>query len=351
VFKSRIPVAKAVNDDVHLLKIVIDGQSGFYPSIAEFKTLFSRLFPMAETKLIEDGQFIPEAAKAIVTRPKDGSGRYMGTAQDVANLLSEISAYCARTYPGAVSNASSAKCAGFWPNNVRFAGIGGLGEVGGRSMVSGSVIEIDRDIKVEDLKPYDRDGVSWLDPFAEVVAHEFGHVMGLNHANCGGAPGPFDERLYAGGGAGVNGGGYDAIKGYFFSQRHVAGPNEKVGVFDIMGYCSFSWMSDKGYQAVIDYKGADGARETSARMSKQARSGNRSYRIDLAGKRPFVTEISSIPKEAAVGKKLKIEPLLRGLPVIRVLSTRNDLGVNPYGPFYVEVAGGQAGKLLEAILK
>ena len=350
VFKSRVATAAAITDEIHLLEVVIDGKQGYFPGLPEFKTLFDRLFPVANASLVRDGTFIPDVAASIVARPKDARGIYMATAQEAANLLSEISAYCARTYPTSGSNAAAKKCAGFWPDNVRFANVGGLAEVGGRAMVMASVNEVDRDVAIEDIKPYDRDGISWLNPFAETIAHEFGHIMSLNHANCGGAPGPFDARLYADGSIGPAGGGYDSVKGYFFSERHTPQAGEKVGFFDTMGYCFFGWMSDKGYQAIIDYKSDAAAKSASMRAAKQRNSGNKVFRIDLVGKSRLVTEVDSMPNDAASVTNLKLAALLKPLGGLKIFSMKTDIGVNQFGPFYIELPGGNAGKLIDAVL-
>jgi hypothetical protein len=75
-----------------------------------------------------------------------------------------------------------------------------------------------------------------------VAAHELGHNFSRAHAPCGGAGGPDPNFPYSGGTIGVY--GYDVA----------AASLKAPGTFDLMGYCSPSWISDYTYTNVLSYR-------------------------------------------------------------------------------------------------
>ena len=74
-----------------------------------------------------------------------------------------------------------------------------------------------------------------------VVAHEFGHNLGRNHAPCGNAGGVDPGYPYAG--ATLGSPGYNPLTGQFIPTD---GPHR-----DIMSYCTPVWSSDYTYDAVL----------------------------------------------------------------------------------------------------
>jgi hypothetical protein len=77
-----------------------------------------------------------------------------------------------------------------------------------------------------------------------VMAHELGHTFGREHAPCGGVAGADPSYPYAGGSVGA----------YGLDVR--TGELKTTSMYDLMGYCSPSWISDYTYRAVLDFRGA-----------------------------------------------------------------------------------------------
>lgn len=75
-----------------------------------------------------------------------------------------------------------------------------------------------------------------------VIAHEFGHNLGLRHAPCGGAAGP--DPLFPNGDGTIGSWGYD-----FRGDSLV-----KPGTFDHMSYCDPRWVSDYYFSKVFAYR-------------------------------------------------------------------------------------------------
>jgi hypothetical protein len=86
---------------------------------------------------------------------------------------------------------------------------------------------------------WDQLGTNPLTDASETYAHELGHNMGLFHAPCGGATSPDPNYPYAGGQVGVY--GYNVVTGAITGLQN----------FDMMSYCTPTWISDYSYGRLI----------------------------------------------------------------------------------------------------
>ena len=86
-------------------------------------------------------------------------------------------------------------------------------------------------------------GWNWgLTSMSEVMAHELGHNWGRQHAPCGGVAGPDPSSPYASGITGA------------FGWNVRTNTLMQSTIYDLMGYCSPTWISDYNYSAVFNYR-------------------------------------------------------------------------------------------------
>jgi hypothetical protein len=97
-------------------------------------------------------------------------------------------------------------------------------------------------------------GWDYLPSGAGVLAHEFGHNFGRQHAPCGGPSNPDPNFPYAGGIIGAY--GYNVRTNALIPRTNP----------DLMTYCGPEWISDYTYKAVLNYRGFS-ASTTSAAMT------------------------------------------------------------------------------------
>jgi hypothetical protein len=74
------------------------------------------------------------------------------------------------------------------------------------------------------------------------MAHELGHNWGRYHAPCGGVAGPDPSYPYAGGVTGA------------FGWNVRTNTLMQASIYDLMGYCSPTWISDYNYLGVFNYR-------------------------------------------------------------------------------------------------
>lgn len=326
-------IGAEVKEDLIIMPIAFEGQTGAYASNTQMADLIRRTLP-GENVVVTTQSPITTASLTRANALLVNDGVYTFGYQRMLDALNEVENSCFSLNASFAQVADATKCAAAFPPNIRFiddrngggVGIAGLAYVGGLSLISESFTETDN---TSVNGPY---GAAWLVSSATTFIHEFSHVNTLNHANCGGAGG-IDESLYADGTLG-DGGGYDVGRNFYFS-----GPGG--GFYDLMSYCgSKLWTSDKGYQKVANYKNAvapaprtvstrsTGAEETPAPNQK----GIRLVRIGGVWKAHRVMIPTTVVDSIHATDAGYISSALKGLPI---KTLNSDLGQNLNGPFFI----------------
>ncbi len=261
----ELPVHSALSESIRVIPITYKGFSGSVSNNADLAALLTRLHPVTSFTLKTEASFAPPSLSQSVLDVLNNGSETFETMQAV---LSELDDECAKRN-GAQSSARTApKCLGVFPANLTFrSGTGsvvGLAYVGGVSMLTQSVSATDT---FSVISPYNSS--HWLDFRALTVAHEYGHLLNLNHAACGG-PTDTDPRLYSDGRLG-GGAGYDSARSFYFSSQRLSNDGQpQFG--DLMSYCAKEWSSDRGYLAALGYRGAGSARITASASEAPAPS-------------------------------------------------------------------------------
>lgn len=258
-----LPVQPALMETVRVIPVTYRGQNGFVSNTDDLAALMARLHPITRFNLQTEPAFAPPSLNQSVLGLFATGQESFITMQAV---LAELDDECARRNGSQNSARTAPKCLGVFPNNLTFrsaasnGSIVGLAYVGGVTMLTQSVSATDAFAVVS---PYNN--THWLDFRALTVAHEYGHLLNLNHAACGG-PTDTDPRLYADGRLG-GGAGYDSARNFYFSSQRLASDGQpQFG--DLMSYCAKEWSSDRGYLAELSYRGAGSARVASATASE-----------------------------------------------------------------------------------
>lgn len=255
-----------VAETVRVIPLRYEGQTGFATS-ASVKSIIERTSGISTINVLTANAISPRAFNS-------SGGGFLGlfgssasfNATTLERTLAEVDDECARLNGPQSSARSSPKCLGVFPDNVRFTsgGLSGSGEIVGVAYVGGTTMMTQSlggsDINV--TSPYADS--HWLAFRAVTVAHEYGHLLNLNHAACG-VSGRTDSRLYRDGRIGSTGAGFDAGRGFYFSatQRNASGA---LQFGDLMSYCEKEWPSDLGYIASASYRaGGASSREAAAR--------------------------------------------------------------------------------------
>lgn len=254
-----LPVHSALTETVRVIPVTYRGQNGFVSNTDDLAALMTRLHPISRFSMQAEPAFAPPSLNQSVLG-------LFGTGQEsfitMQAVLSELDDECARRNGSQSSARTAPKCLGVFPNNLTFrsatsnGSIVGLAYVGGVTMLAQSVSATDN---FSVISPYNN--THWLDFRAVTVAHEYGHLLNLNHAACGG-PTDTDPRLYGDGRLG-GGAGYDAARSFYFSSQRL-GNDGQPQFGDLMSYCAKEWSSDRGYLAELSYRGAGSARVASA---------------------------------------------------------------------------------------
>lgn len=254
-------VAPVIIETVRIIPISLLGTTGTISSTADIASLLERMYPVSQVNV--------EIASAydvggLLTGLLNGVGSVLtGDLGQMQNLLDLLDDRCAQLNGRQSSARSAPKCIGMLPSNLIFSPINSSGQIVGLAYVGGTTLLARAVTTVDNLSvssPYS--GNHWINFNAMTLAHEYGHLMDLDHAACGGATG-LDPRLYSDGLLG-SGAGYDAARDAYFSSANTS------EFADVMSYCGKEWMSDRGYLAAMAYRAgsADIAARTVAETSQ-----------------------------------------------------------------------------------
>lgn len=324
-------VAPAVQEVVRVIPLSLLGISGYINS-AQLADVLTRLYPVSSVEVRVESSL--DITTSLLSGLISSGGLLTGTAGQMQNLLDQVDDRCA-ALNGSQTNARTApKCIAMIPDNLIFrlaSGTGqitGLAYVGGISMLARSVPAVDI---MSVLSPYDAQ--HWITYNAMTVAHEYGHLMDLDHGNCGGATG-LDPRLYPDGRLGGVA-GYDSSRGVYFATtgNNVAGTPMFA---DVMSYCGKEWISDRGYLAAMSYRTASGS-ELAAR--NDGGESQQWLKISLTGKGWKIRRAQFAPS-TLTASKLQLAVVSdqgsESLPLqSAVLSEHHETA--GFGPFYINL--------------
>ncbi len=325
----NMPVQSALSEVIRVIPISYKGQNGFVISNPDLSALLTRLHPVTTFNLRTEAAFAPPSLDQSILGLLGSGQESFVTMQAV---LSEFDDECARRNGAQSSARTSPKCLGVFPNNLSFrtatGTVVGLAYVGGVSMLAQSVSATDA---FSVISPYNSS--HWLDFRAVTVAHEYGHLLNLNHAACGG-PTDRDSRLYPDGRLGGVAGHDSARNFYFSSQRLNNDGQPQFG--DLMSYCAKEWSSDRGYLAELSYRGAGSARVDSSANTASARS--HWLKISLQQGQWQLRPVAFTPATLRVTDQvMQVQTALGLMPLPVYAAVIADAPEATRGPFFVDL--------------
>lgn len=267
-------IRPAITETIRVIPIQLFTQQGSFSSTQDLSDLITRLYPVTNVNVVVQQPFQLSAGLISSLLGLLG-GTYQGTIGQMQTLLSQVDDYCQSLNGNASNPRTAPKCVALLPSNLVFRPDGssnsqivGLAYVGGITMLTRSVLSVDTGI----TSPYVNG--HWIGYDAMTFAHEYGHLLNLDHANCG-SPSLLDPRLYNDGRLG-GGAGWDAVRDvYFSSLRELNGEPQFA---DVMSYCGKEWMSDRGYLASLGYR--SGSAYVSSRLD-EAQSQDQWLKVSL----------------------------------------------------------------------
>lgn len=326
-------IASAVSETVFIIPISFGGQTGYVPaSDNTIVNLLLRLHPLGTVTVSRKPAYAPPSL-ALANLTQSTLGLYIGLLNDMQSVLNDVDNQCA-SLSGSQSSARTApKCIGVFPDNLSFrASLTSNGRYVGLAYVGGTTLIAESFDTVDDSSVSSAYGSShWLTYKSTTIAHEFGHLLNLNHGNCGGAGG-LDSRLYSDGRLGT-GSGYDVIRNYYFSATKTNSDGSPQFA-DLMSYCGKEWTSDRGYRAAMNYRNGTAARissadTSSARQWYKISPGSGVWRIRPVSFAPASLRSSTLSLDVTSDRGSESLPLFGA-----VLS---DSPATDTGPYYIDL--------------
>lgn len=255
-------VSPAITERLYIIPLQHRDVDGYVDSPAQLARLLEEMLPVSQINIETRPVF---AAPSLQTASNSGllgvlpgnDGKTRSDFATMVRVLDEVDELCA-TLPGRSSSAArSAKCLGVFPDNIEFSAsvlepnsrVVGVAQIGGTAMLTESVSDID----VPTVQsPYESG--HWVAFRAVTVAHEYGHLLSLDHAACG-VSGRTDSRLYNDGRLGGKA-GFDSRRGFYFNSLRRSSTGQ-LQFADLMSYCLKEWTSDLGYRAMLAYRTGD----------------------------------------------------------------------------------------------
>lgn len=328
----RPAIAAAVTETVRVIPIKLSTKQGSFSSPQDLSNLLTRLYPVTTVNVVETAPYVISLSLIDTLTLLDGT--YVGTIGQMQNLLSLIDDYCLSLNGGSSNARTAPKCIGLLPSNLIFRPVGsttsqvvGLAYVGGVTMISRSVDVVDTSTS----SPYVSN--HWISFDAMTVAHEYGHLLNLDHANCG-SPSMLDSRLYSDGRLG-DGAGWDAIRDVYFSSQRLL--NGQPQFADVMSYCGKEWMSDRGYLATLGYR--SGAAYISGRVDGQEAESGQWLKLSLHPEGWKVSKVGFAPatlRKTDLTLTVESDQGMSDLGLRSAMVSEHDVTDN-FGPFYVNV--------------
>lgn len=250
-------VAAAISADVRFIPLTMAGHTGrIEVTKAEAASLLLRLFPYSKVTAHIDTPLVIQTIPASEFHTT-GLGILFdtGNQDNDKKITRELHARCQRLSAQNLPAHRAVKCVGLLPTEVKPVSFSGSdpGHQAGWvvNTISNTVLVAPSLLQVDDRSVHAPDtGRHWLSDNALTLAHEYGHVLSLDHAGCDARD--HDQRFHAKGTLGTAGAGYDSVRDFYFSAESKKADGTPR-FHDLMSYCKLQWMSDLGYRQAIAY--------------------------------------------------------------------------------------------------
>ena len=326
-------VASAQTETVRIIPLTILGTTASL-NTANLAAVLTRLHPISSVNLISTQ---PLTISAINLSNLVSAG--VASISLMTSVLDEVDNYCAQLNGNQRSARTAPKCIALFPDTITFRSSNSSGQVVGLAYVGGITLLAQQVLNTDDntiTSPYM--SRHWVNYRALTLAHEYGHLLNLDHAACGGATG-LDPRLYSDGRLN-GGGGWDEVRDLYFSSTRLDSSNQPQFA-DVMSYCGKEWSSDRGYLAELNYRSASSEMAASAREMPQ-----QWLKISVHGGAWKVRAVSFAPdtlKLSNLDALISSEQAPVALPLYSaVLSDSPELS---QGPYFVNLGALQVNQL------